>query len=115
MRLCSGWGRGFASKSVRANNRDPEEVAMGFESREPWWSEMLKRHGIPALFAIILLLAILGIVPSDISTTCHLVQRHTDRDQEELVLLRLICQHTSKDRAEMDACTQAPRRQIAGD
>ncbi len=74
---------------------------------------MLKRHGIPALFAIILLLAILGLIPSDISTNRQLIERHTERDQEELVLLRLICQHTSKDRAEMDACTQAPGRILA--
>ena len=86
---------------------------MNFESQEPWWSEMLKRHGIPALFATILLLAILGLIPSDIRTTRQSMERHIERDQEELVLLRLICQHTSKDRAEMDACAQAPRRELA--
>ncbi|GEM_PF-3209122 len=86
---------------------------MEFDRQEPWWSEMLKRHGIPALFAVILLLAILGLVPSDIKTTRQLVERHAGRDQEELVLLRLICQHTSRDRAEMDACTQALRHDPA--
>jgi hypothetical protein len=91
------------------------QVRMDLANQEPWWSEMLKRHGIPALFAIILLLAILGLIPSDIRTTRQLTQQHIERDQEELVLLRLICQHTSKDRAEIDACTQAPRRDLASE
>lgn len=86
---------------------------MELGNQEPWWSEMLKRHGIPALFAIILLLAVLGLIPSDIRTTRQAVERHTERDQEELVLLRLICQHTSKDRSEIDACAQAPQRDLA--
>jgi hypothetical protein len=86
---------------------------MMFESQEPWWSEMLKRHGIPALFATLLLLAILGLIPSDLRTARQLIERHVERDQEELVLLRLICQHRSKDRAEMDACAQAPQRDLA--
>ena len=88
---------------------------MELANQEPWWSEMLKRHGIPALFATILLLAILGLIPSDIRTTRQLTEQHIERDQEELVLLRLICQHTSKDRAEMDACAQAPRRELASE
>ena len=88
---------------------------MELANQEPWWSEMLKRHGIPALFAVVLLLAILGLIPSDIRTTRQLTEQHIERDQEELVLLRLICQHTSKDRTEMDACTQAPRRELASE
>ena len=74
---------------------------------------MLKRHGIPALFATILLLAVLGLIPSDIKTTRELISQHVDRDNEELVLLRLICQHTSRDRIEADACVQAAHNQVA--
>ena len=88
---------------------------MNLETQEPWWSEMIKRHGIPALFATILLLAILGLIPSDLRMTRQLIENHMQRDQEELVLLRLICQHTAKDRAEMDACAQAPRRELASE
>ena len=61
---------------------------MELANQEPWWSEMLKRHGIPALFATILLLAILGLIPSDIRTTRQLTEQH------------------------IDACAQAPRREF---
>jgi hypothetical protein len=71
-------------------------------------AEILRRHGIAVTFALILLGVVLGMVPSSISHTEEMMKQHTIRDQEELVLLRLICQHTAKDREEQNACIQAP-------
>src|SRR5581483_7314958 len=65
---------------LQANLRGPTiaalMLAMEFDALALSWSECFKRHGIPALFAVKLLLAILGLVPSDIKTTRQLVERH---------------------------------------
>jgi len=78
------------------------------DSGAPWFVEQAKRHGVAFIFACFLLLAAFGIIPSSISHTEEMIQSHTLRDQEELVLLLLICQHTAKDREEQNACVQAP-------
>lgn len=58
------------------------------------WREILERHGFGALIALILLLSMVGILPTPLFSK---ILAHTDRDQQRDAVLLALCVNAARD------------------
>lgn len=69
------------------------------------WRDFLERHGFGAFIALILILSMIGILPTPLFTK---ILAHTDRDQQRDAIMLALCLNVAKDdKMASDRCWDA--------
>lgn len=62
----------------------------------PSWVRAIATVGVPAAIAFFLLGVLVGIIPSPVTETAAMVQRHVEHGETQTRLLRAICRQGAK-------------------